>query len=50
MWLKQHRVINRVISHFVALFNKLTFCWVFTRLGLKNQIGWSDFTQAGLRA
>jgi len=38
-------IINRVISHFVALFNKLTFCWVFTRVGLKSQAGQGDFTR-----
>ena len=31
--------INRVINHFVDLFNKLTFCSVFTWVGLKNQGG-----------
>ena len=38
------RVINRVIPNFVALCNKLVFCSVFTRVGLKNQVGRSDFT------
>jgi len=37
------------MSHFVALFNKLAFCPVFTRVGLKSQAGQGDFTQAGLR-
>ena len=35
---------NRVIPNFVALCNKLVFCSVFTWVGLKNQVGWSDFT------
>lgn len=31
--------MHSVLSHSVALFNKLTFCPVFTRVGLKNQSG-----------
>jgi hypothetical protein len=42
------RVINRVIPNFVALCNKLVFCPIFTRVGLKNQVGQSDFTWVGL--
>jgi len=37
-------VINRVIPNFVALCNKLVFYLVFTRVGLKNQVGASEFT------
>jgi len=37
------------MSYFVALFNKLTFCAVFTRVGVKNQVAQGDFTQADLR-
>jgi hypothetical protein len=36
------------MSHFVALFNKLTFYSVFTRVGVKNQAAQGDFTRAGL--
>ena len=39
-----NRVINRVIPNFVALCNKLVFFLIFTRVGLKNQVGRSDFT------
>ena len=46
MWVKMDRVINRVIPNFVALCNKLGFCPVFTRVGLKNQVGEGDFTLA----
>ena len=45
---KWYRVINRVIRHFVALFNKLTFCPVFTRDETKNQVGGNDFTSGGI--
>ena len=41
---KIDRVINRVIPNFVALCNKLVFCPIFTRVGLKNQVGEGDFT------
>ena len=44
MWVKMDRVINRVIPNFVALCNKLVFCPIFTRVGLKNQVGEGDFT------
>ena len=43
------RVINRVIPNFVALCKKLVFCPIFTGVGLKNQVGRSDFTLVGLR-
>jgi hypothetical protein len=45
---KIDRVINRVIPNFVALCNKLVFCPIFTRVGLKNQVGEGDFTLAEL--
>ena len=44
------RAINRVIPNFVALCNKLVFCPIFTRVGLKNRVGEGDFTLVGLLA
>ena len=35
---KIDRLVNRVIKKFVALCNKLVFCRIFTRVGLKNQV------------
>jgi hypothetical protein len=43
VFIKTDRQCNKA---FVALFNKLTFCWVSTRVGLKNQVGQGDFTSA----
>ena len=42
------RVINRVIPNFVALCNKLVFRPIFTRVGLKKQVGEGGFTWVGL--
>ena len=48
MMVKVERVINRVIPNFVALCNKLVFCSIFTRVGLKIQVGEGGFTLVAL--